>query len=60
MTNVQKILAATDLPAPARHAVERAFRLAASSGTELYVLHATELDVLDVSLQEMLGGEAWA
>lgn len=50
------ILAATDLSAPARHAVERAFRLAASGGSELHILHALELDTLD-SLREMLGDD---
>ena len=31
MTSAQTILVATDLSAPARHAVERAFHLAAST-----------------------------
>jgi len=48
------ILAATDLSAPARHAVERSFRLAALAGSELHVLYGLELDALD-SLREMLG-----
>jgi len=48
------ILAATDLSAPARHAVERAGRLAARSGSALHVVHALELDALD-SLRELLG-----
>lgn len=51
-----RILAATDLSAPARHAVDRAFRLAAQSGAELQVLHAMELNVVD-SLRERLGGD---
>ena len=55
MKPLARILAATDLSAPARHAVARAFRLAASSGGELHVLHAMELEVLDTSLREMLG-----
>jgi nucleotide-binding universal stress UspA family protein len=50
------ILAATDLSAPARHAVERAFHLTALAGNELHVLHALELDTLD-SLREMLGSD---
>lgn len=54
MTVHRKILVATDLSAPARHAVERAFRVAADTGDELYVLHAMELDALD-SLRELLG-----
>jgi nucleotide-binding universal stress UspA family protein len=60
MTIAQKILAATDLSAPARHAVDRAFRMAASSGGELHILHAMELEVLDTSLREMLVGEVGA
>lgn len=60
MTITQTILAATDLSAPARHAVERAFRLAAHTGNELHVLHALALDVLDISLREMLGGDTSA
>jgi len=56
MTSTQTILVATDLSAPARHAVERAFYLAASTASELQILHALELDVLD-SLREMLGGD---
>ncbi len=54
MTSAQTILVATDLSAPAGHAVERAFLLAASSGSELCILHAMELDALD-SLREMCG-----
>lgn len=49
------ILAATDLSAPARHAVERSFYLAAATDSELHILHAMELDNLN-SLREMLGG----
>ena len=56
MTNAKTILVATDLSAPARHAVERAFYLAARVGCELHLLHAIELDTLD-SLREMLGGD---
>lgn len=48
-----RILAATDLSAPARHAVERAFHLSANVNGELYILHAIELDALD-GLREML------
>lgn len=60
MTIAQKILAATDLSAPARHAVARALRIAASSGGELHIVHAMELEVLDTSLREMLVGEVGA
>ena len=56
MTAPWKILVATDLSAPARHAVERAFRVAAGTGDELYVLHAMELDALD-GLRELLGAD---
>ena len=56
MSTSERILAATDLSAPARHAVERAFRLAAQAGGELHVLHALELDALD-TLRELLGAD---
>jgi nucleotide-binding universal stress UspA family protein len=56
MKVLARILAATDLSAPARHAVERAFYLAAGSGGELYILHAMELDTID-GLREMLGDD---
>ncbi len=58
MTSAQTILVATDLSAPARHAVERAFHLAASTDSELYILHVMELDALD-SLREMLGDDVF-
>jgi nucleotide-binding universal stress UspA family protein len=54
MTPLTTILAATDFSTPARHAVERAARLAAQTGRELHILHAMELDALD-SLKELLG-----
>ena len=56
MKPIKTILAATDLSAPARHAVERAFSLAALAGSELHILHGLELDALD-SLREMLGAD---
>lgn len=56
MTSAQTILVATDLSASARHAVERAFHLAASTESDLCLLHVMELDALD-SLREMLGGD---
>mgnify|MGYP003381840188 FL=1 len=59
MKLLSRILAATDLSAPARHAVERAFHLAASANCELYILNAIELDSLD-SLRELLGGDVLA
>lgn len=57
MTTAQTILVATDLSAPARHAVARAFRVAAASGAGMHILHALEVDTLDLSLREMLGGD---
>lgn len=57
MTTTQKILVATDLSAPARHAVVRAKRLATSLGCELHIMHALELDTLEFSLREILGSE---
>ena len=59
MKQLSRILAATDLSAPARHAVERAFHLAAIANSELYILHAIELGALD-SLREMLGDNVLA
>jgi nucleotide-binding universal stress UspA family protein len=56
MKTPRTILAATDLSAPARHAVERAFRLTTFAGCQLHILHALELDALD-SLREMLGDD---
>lgn len=58
MTSAQTILVATDLSAPARHAVERAFHLAASTDSELCILHAMELDAID-DLREMLGDDVF-
>lgn len=54
MKPITRILAATDLSAPARHAVERGFRIAAATGTDYSVLHALELDAMD-SMREWLG-----
>jgi nucleotide-binding universal stress UspA family protein len=48
------IVAATDLSAPARHAVERAFHLASQSGSSLRIVHGLELDLLD-SVRELFG-----
>lgn len=59
MPGFSRILAATDLSHPARHAVERAFYLATGAASELCILHAIELDALD-SLRELLGGDVWA
>ncbi len=56
MTTAKTILVATDLSAPARHAVERAFHVAANTDSELNILHAMELGSLD-ALRELLGGD---
>jgi len=54
MTTARMILVATDLSAPARHAVQRALLLASLAGSEVHIVHALELDALD-SLRELLG-----
>lgn len=53
----QHILAATDLSAPSRHAVDRAYRLAAERGWQLTLAHAIAPGLFD-ELQAMLGGDA--
>lgn len=53
MSSQSRILATTDLSAPARHAVERAFLLAESNCGEIHVLHALELGALEACLEEM-------
>lgn len=58
MNDRLRILVATDLSAPARHAVERAFDLAASGGGELHILNVMAFDILDASLRELLFGES--
>lgn len=54
MTTARTILVATDLSAPARHAVQRAILLASLAGSDVHIVHALALDTLD-SLREMLG-----
>jgi nucleotide-binding universal stress UspA family protein len=54
MTTLSRILAATDLSAPARQAVDRGFQIAAHSQAKYSVIHALELDALDV-LREWMG-----
>jgi nucleotide-binding universal stress UspA family protein len=49
-----RILVATDLSAPARHAVDRSYMLASHANGELHILHALELAALD-KLRELLG-----
>ncbi len=55
--NERRILAATDLSAPSRHAVDRAYRLAAERNWPLQLVHAITPDIFD-ALQAMLSGEA--
>ncbi|KAB2920043.1 MAG: universal stress protein [Dechloromonas sp.] len=52
-----RILAATDLSAPSRHAVDRAYRLAAERGWQLTLAHAIAPGLFD-ELQAMLDGDA--
>jgi len=54
MKPLQRILATTDLSAPSRHAVDRGFYLAKTSGAAYHVLHVLPLESLDV-LHELLG-----
>ena len=54
MKPIVHILAATDLSAPARHAVERGFHVATATGASYSVLHALELDAMD-AMREWLG-----
>lgn len=54
MKPIAHILVATDLSAPARHAVDRALRTATATGARCSVLHALELDTLD-AMREWLG-----
>lgn len=53
----QNILAATDLSAPSRHAVDRAYRLAAERKWPLHLVHAIAPGIFD-ELQAMLGADA--
>ncbi len=54
MNPIKRILAATDLSAPARHAVARAFSLAGATGAELTLLHVLNQSGLD-ELRRLLG-----
>jgi nucleotide-binding universal stress UspA family protein len=56
MTRIRRILAATDLSGPARHAGERAMWIAAESGARLDTLHVVKQGAID-QLRRMLGGE---
>ncbi|WIM06237.1 MAG: universal stress protein [Candidatus Nitricoxidivorans perseverans] len=51
------ILAATDFSAPSRHAVDRAFRLAAESGAQVTLMHAIQQRAID-ELRSLLGHES--
>lgn len=57
MTALARILAATDFSAPARHAVDRAFRLAAETGARLELSHVVWQGPLD-GLRRLLGLDA--
>jgi len=59
MTPLRTLLAATDLSAPARHAVMRAALLAQSSGARLELLHVLQGSALD-QLRQALGQQAEA
>jgi nucleotide-binding universal stress UspA family protein len=54
MKPIHHLLVATDLSATARHAVDRAYLLAADVKGELHLVHALELNALD-NLSELLG-----
>lgn len=54
MTAIARILAATDLSAPARHAVQRAAIQAAACDAGLDLLHVVETGAMD-SLRQLLG-----
>lgn len=57
MNPLARILAATDLSAPSRHAVDRGFRIAADSGAAYTVIHSLKFDALDEVIA-LLGGNA--
>jgi nucleotide-binding universal stress UspA family protein len=57
MTALARILAATDFSAPARHAVARAFNVAAETGARLELSHVVGQGPLD-GLRRLLGMEA--
>lgn len=57
MSELVRILAATDLSEPARHAVERGVRLAGQSGAAVTVMHVVSRGAMD-SLRRLLGAES--
>jgi len=56
MTTIRSIVAATDLSAPARHAADRAARLAHASGASLALVHAVSDSAIE-ALRRGLGGQ---
>lgn len=54
---MKRLLAATDLSAPSRHAVDRAYRLAGELGCPLTLVHAIAPGIFD-GLQALLGSDA--
>lgn len=56
MKAFSKVLAVTDLSAPARHALERGFQLAEEIQARYTIAHAIELDVLD-ALRDWIADE---
>ncbi|WP_018990540.1 universal stress protein [Aromatoleum toluclasticum] len=57
MLKLKRLLAATDLSAPARHAVERAALVSRETGAALDVLHVADLAPLD-RLRHLMGNSA--
>ena len=57
MKRIQRIVAATDLSAPARQAAERAARLALEQQTSMELLHVAERGLLD-GLRELIGQQS--
>jgi nucleotide-binding universal stress UspA family protein len=57
MTSLARILAATDFSAPARHAVQRAFFLAAEHDAQLELIHVLQRGALE-TLRAMLAQDA--
>ena len=53
MTALKQLLAATDLSAPARHAVERAALVARSAGARLDLVHVAGFSRIDELLQSV-------
>lgn len=57
MKSLSRILAATDLSAPSRHAIDRGFRIAADTGAGYTVIHSLQFDTLD-RIIALLGADA--